>query len=82
LLKSYSKGKDLVNKFGQSLSGTTAIEKEVSKKFFNGTSIALTGRIGYGMVSLQGSYNINGVLRDGAGANMNKYSIGIGISGL
>jgi hypothetical protein len=34
------------------------------------------------MVSLQGSYNINGVLRDGAGANMNKYSIGIGISGL
>lgn len=82
LLKSYSKGKDLVNKYGQSLLGPSTVEKEVSKKFFNGTSIAITGRIGYGIISLQGSYNINGVLRDGLGANMNRYSIGIGISGL
>ncbi len=82
LLKAYSKGKNFVNKYDQSLSGTSTIEKEVSKKFFNGTTIALTGRVGYGIIYLQGSYTITGVLRDGMGANMNRYSIGIGISGL
>ncbi len=82
LLKSYSKGKNYVNRNGQSIYGTTFIEKEQSKKFFNGTSLALTGRVGYGIIGLQGSYNVLGVLRDGSGANMNRYSIGISISGL
>ncbi len=82
LLKAYSKGKNFVNRNGQSLYGTTFIEKEQSKKFFNGTSLAVTGRVGYGIVGLQGSYNILGVLRDGSGATMNRFSIGISISGL
>ncbi len=82
LLKSYSKGKNYVNRFGQSLYGTTFIEKEQSKKFFNGTSLALTGRVGYGIIGLQGSYNVLGVLRDGAGPTMNRWSLGISISGL
>jgi len=82
LLKSYSKGKNYVNRAGQSIYGTTFIEKEQSKKFFNGTSLALTGRVGYGIIGLQGSYNVLGVLRDGAGAKMNRWSLGISISGL
>ena len=82
LLKSFSKGKNYVNRNGQSIYGTTFIEKEQSKKFFNGTSLAITGRVGYGIIGLQGSYNVLGVLRDGAGANMNRFSVGISISGL
>lgn len=82
LLKAYSKGKNLVNRSGQSIYGTSFIEKEQSKKFFNGTSLALTGRIGYGIIGLQGSYNVLGVLRDGAGPTMNRFSVGISISGL
>jgi hypothetical protein len=82
LLKSFSKGKNLVNRSGQSIYGTSYVEKESSKKFFNGTAIAVTGRVGYGILSLQGSYQITSVLRDGMGANMNKFSVGIAISGL
>jgi hypothetical protein len=82
LLKSFSKGKNLVNRSGQSIYGTSYVAKESSKKFFNGTAIAVTGRVGYGILSLQGSYQITSVLRDGMGANMNKFSVGIAISGL
>ena len=82
LLKSFSKGKDYENKDGLSLYGTSYIMKENSKKFFNSTAISLTGRVGYGIVGIQGSYQLTGVLRDGAGATMNKYSIGVSISGL
>ncbi|MEI6264199.1 MAG: outer membrane beta-barrel protein [Sphingobacteriia bacterium] len=82
LLKAYSKGKNYVNRNGQSIYGTSFIEKEQSKKFFNGTSLAVTGRIGYGIIGLQGSYNVLGVLRDGSGATMNRFSVGISISGL
>ncbi len=82
LLKAYSKGKNLVNRNGQSIYGTSFIEKEQSKKFFNGTSLAVTGRVGYGIIGLQGSYNILGVLKDGSGPTMNRFSVGISISGL
>jgi hypothetical protein len=82
LLKAYSKGKNYVNRNGQSIYGTSFIEKEQSKKFFNGTSLALTGRVGYGIIGLQGSYNVLGVLRDGSGPTMNRFSIGLSISGL
>ncbi len=82
LLKSYSKGKDLVNKSGNSIYGTSYIVKESNKRFFNGTMLATTARIGYGLVSLDFGYQINGVLKDGVGPSMNKMSIGITISGL
>lgn len=82
LLKSYSKGKNYVTGNGQSIYGTTFIEKEQSKKFFNGTSLAFTGRVGYGIIGLQGSYNVLGVLKDESGPNMNRFSVGISISGL
>jgi hypothetical protein len=82
LLKSFSKGKNYVNRNGQSIYGPTFIEKEQIKKFFNGTSLAVTGRVGYGIIGLQGSYNVLGVLRDGSGARMNRFSFGISISGL
>jgi hypothetical protein len=44
--------------------------------------LALTGRVGYGFISLDAGYQVLGVLKDGAGPVMNKFSFGITISGL
>lgn len=82
LLKAYSKGKNYVNKNGQSIYGTSYVEKQNSKRFINGTMLALTGRVGYGIISLDAGYQLNSVLRDGAGPSMHKFSMGITISGL
>ena len=48
LIKAYTKGKDLQDKTGASIYGPSYIEKQYSKKFFNGTRLSVTGRIGYG----------------------------------
>ena len=82
LLKTHTKGKNLLSKNGFSTYGPTYIQKESQKRFFNGTMLALTGRVGYGFISLDAGYQITGVLKDGAGPVMNKFSFGITISGL
>lgn len=82
LLKAYTKGKNLVNKSGASLYGPSYIVKEYDKRFINGTMLAVTGRVGYGIISLDAGYQITGVLKDGAGPSMHKFSIGLTISGL
>ncbi len=82
LLKSYTKGKDLQTKTGSSIYGPTYIAKESNKRFINGTKVAVTGRIGYGIFSLQGEYNILGVFKEGLGPQVNNYQIGISIGGL
>ena len=82
LLKAYTKGKDLVTKNGATIYGNSYVEKQSSKRFINGTMLAATARVGYGIISLDAGYQITGVLKDGAGADMHKFSIGITISGL
>jgi hypothetical protein len=82
LLKSYSKGKNLLTKTGSSIYGTGFVAKESDKRFFNGTMLAATARVGYGWISLDAGYQLNGVLKDGVGPSMNKFSVGITISGL
>jgi hypothetical protein len=82
LLKTHTKGKNLLTKNGFSIYGPSYIEKESQKRFFNGTMLALTGRVGYGAVSLSAGYQITGVLKDGTGAPMNRLSVGLTISGL
>ncbi len=82
LLKAYTKGKDFQNSTGTSIYGASSIEKESNKRFFNGTRLAATGRIGYGIFSLHGDYNVLGVVKDGFGPSMNLYSVGVSISGL
>ena len=82
LLKAYTKGKDFQNKSGASIYGPTYIVKESSKKFFNGTMLAVTARVGVGFFSIDAGYQFNGVLKDGVGPSMNKFSLGITISGL
>jgi hypothetical protein len=82
LLKSYSKAKNLVTKNGVSVYGDSYIAKESNKRFFNGTMLAFTGRVGYGFLSIDAGYQFNGVLKEGTGAAMNKFSIGLTVSGL
>ncbi len=82
LLKAYTKGKNLENKNGATIWGNTYVQKEVDKRFVNSTTLALTGRIGYGIVSFDASYGILGVLKDGTGPVMNKVTFGLTISGL
>ena len=82
LVKTYTKGKDYQNKNGASIYGPSYIEKQSNNRFFNGTMLAVTGRIGYGIFSIDAGYQINGVLKDGVGPSMNKFSLGLTISGL
>ena len=71
-----------MNSAGNSIYGKSYIVKESNKRFFNATDITLTGRAGYGIFSFDVGYTVTGVLRDGYGPVMNKFSAGITISGL
>lgn len=80
IINAHTKGKDLQNKNNALVNSYT--EKESSKKYFNGTRFMATARIGYGIFSLFGSYQLNNVLKDVAGPPMKIYQIGITLSGL
>ena len=80
LVNVHTKGKTLVNKDGTTIN--TYIEKENSKRFINTSRFMATARIGYGVFSLFGSYQLNKFLKDGAGPDIRLYQIGITMSGL
>jgi Outer membrane protein beta-barrel domain len=72
LLNAHTKGKTLQN----------AAVKESSKNFFNGTRIAATARVGYGIFSLYGSYGLTSLFKDGVAPDTKLVQIGLTISGL
>jgi len=80
LINAHTKGKTLEDKNGKTVNAY--ILKENSKRFFNGTRLALTGRVGIGLISLHGAYQITTLLKDGVGPELRPYSIGLSISGL
>ncbi len=80
LINAHTKGKTLQSKSGTTINGYIA--KENSKKFFNATRLAVTGRVGYGIISLYGAYQITTLLKDATGPEIRPYSLGICISGL
>jgi outer membrane protein with beta-barrel domain len=80
LVNAHTKGKNLENKEDQALN--SYIDKINSRRFINGTRFTATARIGYGIFSLFGTYQLNKVLKDGAGPDMKLYQIGITLSGL
>lgn len=82
LVKSYFKGKDLQDQNGASYYGSTYIQKEFNKRYFNGSTIVATARVGYGNFSLNCDYQITPVLKQGAGPDMHTLSIGLTVSGL
>ena len=82
LLKAYSKGKDMVSSTGASINGKSYIEKEQSKRFFNATNVAISGKMGYGILGISVSQNLSPLLRDGYGPVMHKFAVGFTNSGL
>ncbi len=80
LLSAHNKGRILLNKDGGTVNNY--VQKESSKKYFNGNRICVIGRVGYGVFGLFGSYQINTFIKEGVGPNVHPYSIGLTISGL
>jgi Outer membrane protein beta-barrel domain len=59
------------------------IYKVKDKKFFNGTRIAAIGRLGYGNISLFGSYTFTELFKEGSGPQgIRPFTIGLCLSGL
>jgi hypothetical protein len=80
LVNVHTKGKTLQDKNNATVNNY--IEKENSKHFINGTRFMATGRVGYGILSLFGAYQLSSVLKTGAGPTMHLYQVGLTISGL
>ena len=80
LVNAHTKGKTLEDKNNNTITSYTL--KENSKRLIDGTRFMGTARIGYGIISLFGDYQINNVLKDGAGPAMHLYRVGLTISGL
>lgn len=81
LVNAHTKGKGLQDKNNNDIQSYT--EKIGNKKYLNGTRFSATGRIGYGIISIFGTYQLNSVLKEGVGSPaMKLYQVGITISGL
>lgn len=80
LINAHTRNTKFQNKAGNSINDFT--QKEASSTFFNKTRLSAMGRVGYGHISLFGSYSFTPLLKDGKGPIVNPYSIGLTLSGL
>ena len=80
LLNAHTRNSDYENKSGNTLNNY--VMKESSKRFFNKQRLSGMVRVGYGHVSLYGSYQFTPVFRDGVGPVVRPFSIGFTLSGL
>jgi hypothetical protein len=79
LLAASTKGKNFISRSQGTIS---YIEKEKSKRYFNGTRLSVTGRISKGVFGIYGSYQVNQFIKEGFGPDVRPFQIGISISGL
>jgi len=80
LMNAHNKGKNLQNKNNSNINNY--IQKESSKRYFNGNRLMVTGRVGYGFIGAFVQYQVNAFIKEGSGPNVHPYSIGLTISGL
>lgn len=80
LLNAHIKQKTFQNASGSTLIAYT--DKQSSKHFFNSNRFVGTARIGYGVFSLFGTYQINTLFKEGLGPDVRPYTIGLTLSGL
>ena len=80
MLSAGTKGKNLLNGAGGTINSFT--QKEKSKRYFNKTRFAVTGRVGYGSLSLFTAWQVNAYIKEGLGPDLRPYTIGITLSGL
>jgi len=80
LLSTYTKAKDLENNANQVIN--SYIQKESSKRYFNGARLVGTGRISYGVFGIFGQIQATSFIKSGAGPAVYPFSVGICFSGL
>ncbi len=80
LLNAHTKAKNLKNPSGGVVKEYT--EKILSKSYFNNSRFAATARVGYGIFSLFGAYNLTSIFKDGVAADMKLFQVGLMLSGL
>ena len=80
LINAHTKGKTYEDQNGNLINNY--ILKENSKRYVNPTRLMATARVGYGIISLFGSYQVTSLLKAGAGPTMQLYQIGLSFSGL
>jgi hypothetical protein len=80
MINAHTKGVDLQNAAGTKLNQSTV--KESATAYFNSTRIAATARVGYGIFSLYGSYDLTGMFKVGVAPDIRMMQIGLCISGL
>lgn len=80
LVAAGTKGKTLQNSSDATINAF--IQKEKSKRYFNTTRISATGRVGFGNLSVFGSYQVNAFIKEGFGPDVRPYSVGLTLSGL
>jgi Outer membrane protein beta-barrel domain len=80
LLNAHTKGKIWQSSTGSTLLSYT--EKQTSKRFFNSNRFVATARIGYGVFSIFGTYQLNPLFKEGLGPDVRPYTIGVTLSGL
>ena len=80
LLNAHTKGKTLQDKADKTLIAYMA--KENSKHYFNTTRLSLTGRIGYGHLTIFGNYSVTALFKEGTAAVIHPFTVGLALSGL
>ena len=80
LIDAHTRNTKYQNSSNTSLNDFT--EKEKSKKFFNKTRLSGMVRVGYGHITLFGSYQFTPLFKDGLGPVVRPYAVGITLSGL
>jgi hypothetical protein len=80
LLNAHTRSKNLLNKNNQVI--TSYVQKETSKKFFNGNRLVLTARAGWGHFSLFYNYQVGILFRNGVAAEIHPHTFGVTLSGL
>ena len=80
LVNAHTKGKNLQGSTGNNIGDYT--EKISSRRYFNTNRISLTGRVGYGNVSLFGSFAATPLFKEGVAAPIRPLTVGLTLSGL
>lgn len=80
LLNAHTRNKDFVNSNGGII--YQYVQKEASKKFFNGNRIVVSARAGLGHFSLFYTYQVSTLFKENRGPNVNPFSFGVTLSGL
>ena len=80
MVGAHTRGKDFVNKNGATLNAY--VLKEKTTKYFNTTRLSVTGRIGWGIVSLYATYQVNPFIKEGFGPDVRPLQFGVMLSGL